>query len=92
MSAGYGISSKIVAGFGIQISSGYGIGHKMIAGYGILIPRGNEIRSELCLVYPKCDFFGNLSKPKEEINSQEKDFVSFRVTYKFAYPPGYRFL
>ena len=56
-SAGYGIGSKIVAGLGIQISLGYGIGHKMIAGYGIQIPSGNEIRSEICSVYPKWLFF-----------------------------------
>ena len=39
-------------------------------------------------------FFGKSSKPKEEINSQERDSVSFRATYKFAYlfPPGYRLL
>ena len=73
LSAGYGIGSKIVAGFGIQIPAGYGIGHKMIAGYGIQIPRGNEIRSELCSVYPKCDvFLGNYQNQREEINSQEK--------------------
>ena len=34
-STGYGIDSKIVAGYRIQISAGYGIGHKIIAGYRI---------------------------------------------------------
>ena len=57
LSAGYGIESKIVAGFRIQISAGYGICHKMIAGYGIPVPRGNEIRSEICSEYPKWLFF-----------------------------------
>ena len=68
LSAGYGIGSKIVQGFGIQISAGYRIGHKMITGYGIQIPRRNEIRSELCSVYPKCDvFFWKLSTLKRKI-------------------------
>ena len=53
LSMGYGIDSKIVvAGLGIQISLGYGIGHKIIAGNRIQIPRGNEIKSEICSVYP----------------------------------------
>ena len=57
MSAGYGIGSKFVAGFGIQTSAGYGIDHKMIAGYGIRIPRGNVIKSGICSVYPKYPLF-----------------------------------
>ena len=47
LSAGYGIGSKIVVEFGIQISAGFGIGHKIIAGNGIQISRGNGIRSEV---------------------------------------------
>ena len=45
---GFGIGSKIVAGYGIQISAGCGIGHKIIAGFGIQISRGNGMRSENC--------------------------------------------
>ena len=56
-SAGYGIGSKIVAGFGIQISVGYGIGNKMITGYGIQISCGNGIRSDICSVYPEWPVF-----------------------------------
>ena len=39
LSVGFGIGSKIVAGFRIKISAGFGIGHKIIAGYGIQISR-----------------------------------------------------
>ena len=61
VSAGYGIDSKIVAGFEIQISARYGIGHKIIAGYGIEISRGNEgIRSEICSLYAKWSIFSLL--------------------------------
>ena len=57
LSAEYGIGSKIVAGFGIQISAGFGIDQKIIAGYWIQISRGNGIRSEIFSVYPKWPFY-----------------------------------
>ena len=44
--SGFRIGSKIVAGYGIQISAGCRIGHKIIAGFGNQISRGNELRSE----------------------------------------------
>ena len=52
-----GIGSKIVAGYGIQISAGCGIGHKIIAGFGIQISRRNGIRSENCSGYAKWSIF-----------------------------------
>ena len=57
LSAGFGIGSKIVAGFGIQISAGFGIGQKIIAGYGIQISRGTGIRSEIFSIYEKWSIF-----------------------------------
>ena len=82
MVAGYGIGSKIVAGFGIQISVGYGIGHKMIAGYGIQISCGTRIRSEIFSINEKWSIFTFLQNNRNSRIDSTKHREIVPLTFK----------